>query len=246
MTDTTLIARMNDLAAQATKRGCAHSKFLTAAEAEETRRAFQTRRDVSFILDGGFDDAERTVAVFLDPNRGEYAREDVLAALHIKHRKEDSLGHRDILGAALGLGIERAVLGDILIGGPCHLVCLADMADFICAELTQAGRVGITVTRVPLNDLPAFSRNVEERTDTVASLRLDAIVAAMFTLSRKDAVAYIEHGKVQLAHRLCENTSKIVDVGDVVSVRGLGRGKLTKLSGQSKKGRIWITFEMYV
>ncbi|GHV07176.1 hypothetical protein FACS1894217_07420 [Clostridia bacterium] len=144
------------------------------------------------------------------------------------------------MGAALGLGLDRAVLGDIAVGEPSYMVCTADIAGFVCDELKQAGRVGLTVTRVPLSDLPQVTHALTERDETVASLRLDAIVAAMFDLSRGHAAEAIEQGKVQLCHKLCEDTARAVSAGDVVSVRGLGRGKLLEVGGRSKKGRIWV------
>jgi RNA-binding protein YlmH len=237
---------MDDLAAQASRKGAAHSKFLTSAEGEEARQAFRNRRDVILTLDGGFAKAERAVAIFTNPDWGEYERENVLAALQITRRKQDSISHRDILGAALALGIERTLLGDIFIGETSYLVCLADIAGFIRENLTRAGSVGLCVKRVPLADLPEVKQTLEEHRDTVASLRLDAVTAAMFGLSRGTAAEYIEQGRVQLAHRTCEDTSKSVAAGEIISVRGLGRGKLLEIGGASTKGRIWVRFGIYV
>ena len=68
MPDNTLIAKMADLAARAAKNGAAYSKFLTPSEAEETRRYFAKRNDITITFDGGFADAERTVALFAIEN----------------------------------------------------------------------------------------------------------------------------------------------------------------------------------
>jgi RNA-binding protein YlmH len=67
----------------------------------------------------------------------------------------------------------------------------------------------------------------------------------MFGISRGLAASYIEQVRVQLSHKLCEDASKGVGVGDIVSVRGLGRGKLVESGGQSKKGRTWVKLGMY-
>jgi RNA-binding protein YlmH len=237
---------MNDIAGQAVKKGAAHSKFLTSSEAASVRRAYQNRGDVTVSFEGGFIDAERVAAVFVNAEWGKYQREDIISALAITCRRQDRLSHRDILGAALGLGIERAVLGDIYIGEPSYLICLKDIAGFILDGLKQAGRVSLTVEMMPLSGLPSISYKLKEHTDTVASLRLDAVVASMFNLSRGVSAEYIQQGRVQLAHSLCEDISKTVSINDVISIRGLGRGKLLELGGQSKKGRVWIKFGIYV
>ena len=244
--DPILTARMNDIAGQAVKKGAAHSKFITSSEAATVRRAYQNRGDVILSFEGGFADAERVIAVFVNAEWGRYQREDIIAALAITCRGQDRLSHRDILGAVLGLGIERSVLGDIYIGEPSYLICLKDIAGFILDGLKQAGRVSLTVEKAPLSGLPSISHKLKERTDTVASLRLDAVVASMFNLSRGVSAEYIRQGRVQLSHNLCEDISRPVSVNDIISIRGLGRGKLLELGGQSKKGRIWIKFGIYV
>ena len=98
--------------------------FLTPAQAAEARRAFGER----VRLEGGFEEAERVVPVFMK----DYAVEEILSAIELRFRPQDRLSHRDILGAALGLGLERSVLGDIAVEpGRAFLVCLPRVRDFI-------------------------------------------------------------------------------------------------------------------
>ncbi|MCL2513678.1 MAG: YlmH/Sll1252 family protein [Oscillospiraceae bacterium] len=115
MEDKIFISHLEDLAREALKSGVSHSKFLTPAELEKARQRYNARRDVKMLADGGFETAERRIAVFLDPERGEFERKSAISALELSHRPQDALSHRDVLGAVLSLGIEREVLGDILI-----------------------------------------------------------------------------------------------------------------------------------
>ena len=89
---------------------------------------------------------------------------------------------------------------------------------------------------------------VETRTirDTVSSLRLDAVAASGFSLSRGKAADLIASGRVQLNHRECVKPDHAVAQGDVLSCRGLGKCVLTEVGGPSKKGRILIVLERYV
>lgn len=68
MTANVLLAHMEDLADKAVKTGYAASKFLTPADAESIAQRFSHRRDVTLTFDGGFDNAERTRAVFANPD----------------------------------------------------------------------------------------------------------------------------------------------------------------------------------
>ena len=241
-----LIARMNDLANKATKSGYAASKFLTPAEAQSVTEYFTRRRDVVLTFDGGFEGAERTRAVFTNTDWGEFDRAELLAALKITHRPQDTLGHRDILGALMALGIERETIGDIIIDeGLAALVCLPELSGYITENFTKAGRVGFELSQTSLDELLAREEELTIKTDTVASLRLDAVVSSAFGISRTKAAELIVAGRVSLNHQICEKADKEVGENALLSIRGLGRTKLLEVGGVSRKGRMFIKIGIY-
>ena len=157
------------------------------------------------------------------------------------------LTHRDFLGSILGLGLDREKVGDLLVGdGRCDVLALEEVADFLVFHMEQAGRVKLKCSPLPLDRLEPPA--VETRTirDTVSSLRLDAVAASGFSLSRGKAADLIASGRVQLNHRECVKPDHAVAQGDVLSCRGLGKCVLTEVGGPSKKGRILIVLERYV
>lgn len=243
--DDLLLPRMEDLARRAIKDGCAVSRFLSPAEAARVSEAFSRRNDVELCFDGGFAQAERQIAALTNPQWGQYMRENHIAAVQLTFRQQDSLSHRDILGAALALGLSRDVVGDIEAGNPAYIVCAADMAGFIADNLEKAGRIGLAAKIVPLSSLPQRQRNVREKRDTVASLRLDAVVAAAWDLPRGDAAEYIRAGKVSLRHRECTAVAAEVSVGDIFSLRGMGRATLLEAGGLSRKGRLRVVIGIF-
>ena len=233
MTDPTLLPHLHELA----RRGLA-GKFLTPAEAAEALRVFKAR----VSLEGGFKDAERVIPIFTEA----YDPEDHLAAIRLAFRSQDKLSHRDILGAALGLGLERNVIGDIVAGeGAAWLVCLAHMANFIVENLVQAGKAGLYAEKIPLAALPEATKTLREQRGTVASLRLDALLAEAFHCSRGMAEELLAQGLVQLRHEVCLKGGAKVREGDIISVRGKGRVKLLHAGEESRKGRIWVTIGHY-
>lgn len=241
-----LLTRLEDLAARAGKTGCAASKFLTPAEAAEAARAFGKRRDIRFFLDGGFRGAERQCAVFTEPDWGVYDRDSLLCAIAFHHRKQDSVRHQDVLGAVLALGLSREVLGDISAGEErAVLVCLSPMADYITDRVDKLGRVGVKAERIPLEQLPDLSVGLRQQQVTVASLRLDAVIAAAFHLSRAEASSLIESGLVKLDHAECLSPSKAPAEGSVLSVQGKGRIKLSAVLQETKKGRLRLSIGYY-
>ena len=89
-------------------------------------------------------------------------------------------------------------------------------------------------------------RQVKEIRDTVAALRLDAVMASGFSLSRGKAADLIGAGRVQLNHRECLKGDRAVAEGDVITCRGLGKCTVAQVGGRSKKGRILIGLERYL
>ena len=241
-----LIAHMEDLAEKALKISYTASRFLTPTEAKSISGHFAHRRGITLSFEGGYEGAERTRAVFHNQDWGGYDRAGLLAALKIEYRPQDILGHRDILGALMALGMERDTIGDITAGeGYATLVCLPELGRYIAENLTKAGRVGISVSEISLDELPVKQENLTEKTDTVASLRLDAVMCAAFGLSRTKAAELIAAGLVQLDYQVCLQPAKEVKEGAVISIRGLGRAKLLETGGVSRKGRLYVRIGLY-
>ena len=240
-----LLAHMDDLADKAVKEGFSASRFLTPKQAQTVGLYFSKRRDVVCTFDGGYEGAERVRAILVNPVWGEYDRIDLFSVLKIEVPARENVGHRDILGAAMALGIERTAIGDIT-ESPMALICLPELGAYIADNLTKAGRVGIRLSEMDMGELMPREDKLSIRNDTVASPRLDAIVGSAFGLSRGKAAELIETGRVSLNHELCQQLSKEVPEGAILSVRSMGRAKLLEVGGVSKKGRIYVKIGRYM
>ena len=247
MDDKILLNHAEDLARKAAKKGFAASKFLSPAEAETIRQYFANRKDVTVAFDGGFPSAERVIAVFSNPDWGEYDRGGLLTALRISHRPQDTIGHRDVLGALMNLGIVRETVGDISVDpAPAVLVCLSEIAEFILQNLTRIGRVGVTAAQIPLSSLPEKEENIEVKSITVPSLRLDAVISGAFNISRTTAAEAITAGRVALNHAECLKPDKELTEGALFSVRGIGRARILAVGGKSRKDRLRVDVGIYM
>ena len=56
----------------------------------------------------------------------------------------------------------------------------------------------------------------------------------------------ISAGKAAVNHRECLKGDKLVDVGDILTCRGLGKCVVREIPGQSKKGRTMLVLERYI
>ena len=154
-------------------------------------------------------------------------------------------GHRDYLGAILGLGIRRAWIGDILVSGStAYVFCLPSVEGHVLT-LEKVGRCGVKTAPMALADVPAPERKTKTVTFTVKSLRFDAAVAGLFGLSRTVAAERIRAGLASLNDAECLRPDAPVHAGDILSLRGCGKGAVTDEGGLSRKGRQFITAELW-
>lgn len=248
-----LLARALDKLELARDRGVpAHTPFLSPGEQMAVTELLNACGRPRHRFWGGYEGAERCVCLFLPDWQGE---EDVLddpegplAALEARFPADASLGHRDILGALMGLGLTREKLGDILLpgGGRCQVTALREALPILLSQWEGAGRWKASLRQVPLSELTPAPVEVRTIRDTVASPRLDAVLGAGFSLSRAKAAAYISAGKVAVNHRECLKGDRQVEQGDVLTCRGLGKCVIREVPGQSKKGRTMLVLDRYV
>ena len=240
-----LFRRAEDLARRCEKSGLVtHTGFLTPAEAYALERRGMRGMDCAFLLHGGYPEAERRVGFFLPEwmDAGSFDPGGYLCAIEARARF-GSPGHRDYLGAALGLGIERPWLGDILVEGElAWLFCLPSVKQHLLLSLDKVGRWGVRTRELPLSEVPVLRREWKELSFSVKSLRLDAVCAGMFSLSRTAAAEAVAAGLVALNYAECLKADAPVGEGDVISLRGKGKGIVRSAGDRSsKKGRLFVT-----
>ena len=156
-----------------------------------------------------------------------------------------SPAHRDILGAVLGLGINRDSTGDIQVGeGRAVLWALDSAAAYITTNLERAGRATVKVKPADTVEEDAPAAEGKMVRDSVQSLRLDAVVAAAFNLSREEAARAVKSGLVRVDYEEETRTDRHLAEGMLISVRGMGRARLLDASARTKRsGRIVLEME---
>ena len=157
------------------------------------------------------------------------------------------LDHRDYLGSLVGLKISRDVIGDIIVSpNGADIVVLKSIAEFLLANYSQAGHTPLECEILPIDQIDIGVPTIKEKKDTVASLRLDNVVAAIFNFSRTKAQEAVKSGLVYLNNQQCLKPDKDVAEGDKVVLRGRGKAILKEVGGHTKKNRIYITIDQYV
>lgn len=249
--DAELAAKLLDLAEIALKsRKYKVSEFLDpyGLSIAETIVAHYDR--LTLEANGGYPGAERVKVAFVDTEFLEYA-DSFDFGLKVILIKWDSryyrLSHRDVLGALMGIGIKREILGDIIVAGDqCYVLADATMAAYIEQNVTEVGQAVVSVSQGSLNDIPAKEEKIKEIRATVASMRVDAVAAAGFGTSRTRMAEDIVAAKLKINWQEAKSPSQVIKVGDIISMRGRGRVEVIEVPGQTKKGRYSVLLRRFM
>lgn len=237
--------RLSELAERAARRDTTvFSRFLDPAACLLAQQAAH-KAGVQVLFEGGQPDAERKMAVFFTDNGTSFDWPIVCIEARWDARY-GSVKHPDLLGATLALVQDRGCYGDILLTeGQAYLFVIREMAEHVAQSLTEAGRVRLHNALLEHWPQPPPPRTRSHR-DTVASLRLDALLASAFRLSRAQAQERIREGRVKVNHLPILQPDNVLTEGDLLSLRGHGRAQLATVGGKSRKGRlsvVWSCFE---
>lgn len=217
----------------------------------ETACFYEMERELSHVpytVWGGFASAERVMIRFGSRELLGYEEEFPITCVKIAPLAEkfsDALTHRDYLGALMNLGIERDVLGDILIEEKtAWLFCADSMSEFISDNLIKVKHTSVACTIA--EEIPSFSsKDIQEMKIQVPSERIDGVIAKVYKLSRSGAAELFRQKKVFVDGRTCENNSRPLKAGDTVSVRGYGKFEYYGETGISKKGKLNVLIGCY-
>lgn len=202
-----------------------------------------------YELFGGMEGCERMVARFGNKEELGYEVPYPVAILKIEPfimKFADNFTHRDFLGALMNLGIEREILGDILLDGKvAYLFVMENMAEFIVQNLDKVKHTNVRVSR--MEQIPAeLSVHTQEKDIIVASKRLDVVIAKAYNMSRSKVLELFAQRKVFVNGRCQENNSALLKADDIVAVRGFGKFIFRHENYETKKGRLCLKIEEYV
>ncbi len=238
---------------------CVYTDFLNLNEVSIFHSIRKELPDVPYSMYGGFSVAERVKLCFHGALSGngelilsaEQKCDYPISCLKISPvnaKFGENLTHRDYLGAVLNLGIDRAVIGDILVKAehPTYLFCDVKMADFLCENLERIRHTQVRAVLCREDIDSSVGKTFETIHTTVSSMRLDTLVSAVFRESRSSMCSVIMVGKVFVNGREERRSDYLVKPCDIVSVRGYGKFRMESQDGITKKGRWNVTIEKYV
>ena len=203
---------------------------------------------LNYFFSGAYEGAERKRLSIL-PSWS--SREDLdfqIILLEARAKKlMQEMSHRDLLGALLASGIPREKIGDIFVDKEKALVLLDRDEAFQLINnfpLIKGNSFDCQLLEPDHYDFP--SQKYQEEVITVSSWRLDSFIARAWSISRNQAQAYINSGRVKVNHLECSKTNHLLKEEDLISLRGRGRFSIGPLLGQSKKGNYRVIINKFL
>ena len=225
------------------------SDFLGMAELDVFYRNINEFKYVGYKVYGGVEGCERCMVRFGSVEELGYEQDFPIMCVMVKplvKKFADELSHRDYLGALMNLGIERCIIGDIIIRDKiAYIFCVDRMAQFIIDNFDKVKHTHIKCEIV--EEVPdVLQPNKEEITITAASERADIVISKIYNLSRSSSIELFRNKKVFINGKCTENNSINLKNDDIVSVRGYGRFEYIGCKYINKKGKSCINISKWI
>lgn len=253
--DRLLVAKMLDKMMLCNKRNkIQNTNFLDVRQNNLLQKALHRMNIANYIMYGGFEEAERQ-SIFFYPEKWNKDIVEKNCKLNLQvvqiilpSNLTGKYTHRDYLGGLMKLGLKREKIGDIVVWEEgADIVVLNEIVPFLEQHLTTLTRFQkAQITIKSISDIHQVNIQKEEIEITVSSMRLDNIVSELAKTSRAKAEEIIRQERVLLNYEIVTKDSKLVKIGDKLTIRGKGKFEIKEQIGSTKKGKCVLKIEKYV
>lgn len=225
-----------------------YTSFLDPASQKRVQDLLNKCPQIGYQMFGGYPESERKLFLlypeYVEPEDLSFPIKGIVLNWN---RHYHNLSHRDVLGALMGLGLKREKIGDIImVEDSASVFVLEDIAPYIVQHLKAVGRATVEVQELDYNQIKIPQPKIKTIQATVSSPRLDSVMSAGFGISRKKSLPFIRSGNVSVNWEVTDKADYLLKEGDMISVRGMGRVRVSEIGGSTKKGRVKIFLERFL
>lgn len=214
--------------------------FLNPRERKMVESLSGSFPDIKVEYYGGGNNEERErMRALLSPEYIEITLDDFeITVFEVSYpEKFVTLSHRNILGAVMNLGLDRGIIGDIIVGEKIQFAVSSPYKDLFINELTKIKNAPISLKVIPHQLFQDNRLTVKHVSIMSSSYRLDAIVSHVLKEGRAKSKERVQKEKVKVNHSIVDEPSFIIESGDIISVRGFGRFIVSEQLAETKKGK---------
>lgn len=185
--------------------------------------------------------------IFLN-KRFDYSNIVKLIRITLPNELKGTYEHKDYLSGIMKLGIKREKIGDILVfQNGADIVVSNEICNYILNNLGQLTRFGKSkIEELNIEQIRNPEIKKETKRITVPSLRLDSVVSELANCSRTMASEIIAGQRVYVNYENETRNSKLIEVNDILVIRGKGKFCINLIEGETRKGKIAVIVEHYI
>lgn len=253
--DKLLLAKLQDKIKHCKNRNkIVNTEFLNLHQKQLIQSKLNELKIKNYIFHGGFDEAENKALILYSEKLNE---EIVLNSINeiinvIKVTLPNELvgkyEHRDYLSSVMRLGLGRERIGDIIVyDNEAYIIVLKENVEYIKDSLKEFTRFKKSqIEIIDVEEIKAKTPELKPIEIHVSSNRLDSVVSEIARTSRSKAEELIKNERVSINCKYEYKSSKQVNVGDVIIVRGSGKYILSDIQQNPKSKRLIINLMKYV
>ncbi len=231
-----------------------YTDFLDMYQVALTKRFLNKNQFQNYILYGGYENAERNIFIAYpekyDEDMIKKNYEKFVEIIRIQLGKEEigKYSHRNYLGGIVKLGMKREKVGDILVSDDgADIIVKQEISELLSKELETLTRFqNSKINVMSISELKIPQIKVEQMDIIVPSLRLDNIASDLANTSRSKVVQIMAQERVFVNGQCETKPSKLIKMGDVITIRGKGRFVVKEIKGSTRSGRTVLNIEKYV
>ena len=231
-----------------------YTDFLDMYQVALVENFFRKIKFENYELYGGYKEAERKITIIYPDKYNEemlkknYSKILKVVKIILPEEEKGKYSHRNYLGGIVKLGLKREKVGDIIVSKEgAEIIALTDFSKILSQQLPSLTRFNDSrIIEKEIDELEVQEVNIEEVKIIVPSLRMDNIVSDLIRTSRSKAVEVIRQERVFVNGQNETKPSKMIKIGDKITVRGKGRFVVKQIEGTTRSGRTVLVIEKFV
>lgn len=238
------------------KNNVENTDFLDIHQRGILEKVLKTIKYKNYIIYGGYENAERTMIILypekletvFENNYFDYNNIIQIIRIILPNEMRGKYNHRDYLGAVVKGGIKREKVGDIIVSlDGADIITTKEIVEYLktsLSELTRFSKCKFEIQKI--EELNIAPPKIEIMNIIIPSMRMDSIVSEIIRTSRSKAMEFINSERVFINSELVTKNAKTLKENDMITVRGKGRFKISKILNSTKKGNLVVEIEKYV
>ena len=253
--DKLLLAKLQDKIKHSKNRNkIVNTEFLNLHQKQLIQSKLNELKIKNYIFHGGFDEAENKALIIYPEKLNEEivlnSINEIINVIKVTLPSEllGKYEHRDYLSSVMRLGLGRERIGNIIVyDNEAYIIVLKENAEYIKDSLKEFTRFKKSqIEIIEVEEIKAKTPELKPIEIHVSSNRLDSIVSEIARTSRSKAEELIKNERVSINCKYEYKSSKQVNEGDVIIVRGSGKYILKEIQQNPKSKRLIITLMKYV